>query len=197
MGHEIKIQAEILSDDVCQFTIDRAVYPDKSWYFSDKDDAKGSPLVGKLFEIENIMAVLISDNVVKVIKTGFDDWMPIAKQIGSTIRTQLESGEPAIAGNLGADLPPEDEIRAQVQRVVDEQINPSVAQHGGYVELLDVKENRIFLQLGGGCQGCGMAYVTLRQGIEKAIREAVPQVGEIFDVTDHAGGRNPYYAPTK
>ena len=91
----------------------------------------------------------------------------------------------------------DDEIRTKVQEIFDTQINPAVAAHGGMVDLLDVKDNKIYLRMGGGCQGCGMADVTLRQGIEEAIRQALPQVDEILDVTDHAAGDNPYYTPSK
>jgi Fe/S biogenesis protein NfuA len=84
-----------------------------------------------------------------------------------------------------------------VQQILDAEINPAVAMHGGFVTLLDVKDGVAFIQMGGGCQGCGMVDVTLKQGIEVRIREAVPQIREIVDSTDHAGGRNPYYRPSK
>jgi len=84
-----------------------------------------------------------------------------------------------------------------VQRILDDEINPAVAQHGGFVTLLDVKDGVVYVQMGGGCQGCGMVNVTLRQGIEVRIREAVPSIREVVDSTDHAGGTNPYYRPSK
>jgi Fe/S biogenesis protein NfuA len=84
-----------------------------------------------------------------------------------------------------------------IQRVLDTQINPGVATHGGYVTLLDVKDDIAYIALGGGCQGCGMADVTLKQGIEVMIREAVPEIRQIIDTTDHASGTNPYYQPAK
>jgi Fe/S biogenesis protein NfuA len=90
-----------------------------------------------------------------------------------------------------------DPLAKAVQEVIDTKINPSVASHGGFIALLDVKDNKAYIQLGGGCQGCGMADVTLKQGIEVMIKEAVPQISEILDTTDHAGGTNPYYAPSK
>jgi len=86
---------------------------------------------------------------------------------------------------------------AAVQRVLDDEINPAVASHGGWVSLLDVKDDVVFIQLGGGCQGCGMVDVTLKQGIEVRIRELVPGIREVVDTTDHAGGSNPYYRPSK
>jgi len=84
-----------------------------------------------------------------------------------------------------------------VQQVIDTRINPGVAMHGGNVTLLDVKDDVAYIALGGGCQGCGMADVTLKQGIEVMIREAVPEIRQIVDTTDHAGGTNPYYQPSK
>ena len=86
---------------------------------------------------------------------------------------------------------------AKIQELIDTQINPGVASHGGHVELIDVKDNVVYILLGGGCQGCGMVDVTLKQGIEVMIKEAVPEIHEVIDTTDHAGGNNPYYQPTK
>ena len=90
-----------------------------------------------------------------------------------------------------------DAVAQAVQKVLDDEINPAVASHGGHVALLDVKDDVAYIQLGGGCQGCGMVDVTLKQGIEVRIREAVPSIREIVDTTDHAGGKNPYYQPSK
>ncbi len=84
-----------------------------------------------------------------------------------------------------------------VQKVIDAQINPAVASHGGHVTLLEVKDDTAYIALGGGCQGCGMADVTLRHGIEAMIKEEVPEIRQIVDTTDHAGGTNPYYQPSK
>ena len=92
---------------------------------------------------------------------------------------------------------PTDELRDKIQKVIDELINPGVAMHGGHVALLDVKDNKVYLQLSGGCQGCGMADVTLKQGIEATLREEVSPDLELVDTTDHAGGTNPYYSPGK
>jgi Fe/S biogenesis protein NfuA len=90
-----------------------------------------------------------------------------------------------------------DPTAQKVQQVIDERINPGVASHGGWVELLDVQSDTAFLRLGGGCQGCGMVDVTLKQGIEVMIKEEVPEILHVIDQTDHAGGRNPFYQPSK
>ena len=90
-----------------------------------------------------------------------------------------------------------DPIALQIQRIFDEQINPQIAAHGGYVQLLDVQGNRAYIEMGGGCQGCGMANVTLKQGVEVAVREQLPEIEELVDITDHNSGDNPYYKPSK
>ena len=92
---------------------------------------------------------------------------------------------------------PELEMKDKVQQLLDQSINPAVANHGGYVQLIDVKDNVVYIQMGGGCQGCGMADVTLKAGIERMIKEEIPEVVEVLDTTDHASGNNPYYTPGK
>ncbi|MBN2112789.1 MAG: NifU family protein [Acidimicrobiia bacterium] len=84
-------------------------------------------------------------------------------------------------------------LEARVSAVLDHEINPSIAGHGGFAQLAEVEGSDVYLSLGGGCQGCGMAQVTLRQGIEVALRHWCPEVGAVLDVTDHASGENPYY----
>ncbi len=87
-------------------------------------------------------------------------------------------------------------VEEQIQHVLDEEVNPMVASHGGVVSLLEVKDNNAYLEFGGGCQGCGMIDVTLKQGVEVMIREQVPEIEAIYDITDHAEGDNPYYQPS-
>ena len=90
-----------------------------------------------------------------------------------------------------------DDLAIRLQQLIDESINPGIAAHGGYVTLIDLKDRVAYLEMGGGCQGCGLASVTLTQGIETAVREAIPEIERIVDTTDHAAGENPYQAPEK
>jgi Fe/S biogenesis protein NfuA len=90
-----------------------------------------------------------------------------------------------------------EEMKTKIQEVIDTMINPAIAGHGGWVELIDVQDNRVYLQMGGGCQGCGAADVTLKSGIERLLKEEVPEIAEVLDTTDHASGTNPYYTPGK
>ena len=88
---------------------------------------------------------------------------------------------------------PDGRIAAKIEQVLAEQVNPSLAMHGGAATLIDVMDGIAFLELTGGCQGCSMADVTMKNGIEKSIRESVPEVKELRDVTEHANGTNPYF----
>jgi Fe-S cluster biogenesis protein NfuA len=195
---EIAIIGEPTSNPAtCKFTVDRPVYPGGSAYFGNRDAAAASPLASSLFEIPQVENVLVADNQITVTKSGFDPWPAVGKQIGTRIREHVRSGKPAVNEEFSRSIPGEDEIRRRVQDLLNSEINPAVGMHGGYVELIDVKKNSIYIRMGGGCQGCGAADVTLKQGIEKSIRNLVPQVGEILDTTDHAAGRNPYYQPSK
>lgn len=85
-------------------------------------------------------------------------------------------------------------IAERVQRLIDTELNPAVAAHGGMMQLMGVQDNKVLLSFGGGCHGCGMVDVTLKQGVEARIKELIPEVDEVVDTTDHATGETPYYA---
>lgn len=122
---------------------------------------------------------------------------------GGLVLDNPNSPSPAVgaAGAAGAaGRPPADlsgDVAQRVLQVLDSQINPSIAAHGGRAELVAVEENTAYLRLSGGCQGCGMASVTLSQGIEVVIKEQIPEITRVVDVTDHASGENPYFESAK
>ena len=98
------------------------------------------------------------------------------------------------------DLPPIEltgDVSDRVGQVIEGQLNPVIANHGGSTELVAVEGDVAYIRLNGGCVGCGMAQVTLRQGVEAAIVAAVPEIERVVDVTDHAAGTNPYYQPAQ
>ena len=118
---------------------------------------------------------------------------------GGLVLDNPNSPSPAV-GVAGASRPPADlsgDVAQRVLQVLDGQINPSIASHGGHAELVAVEEGTAYLRLSGGCQGCGMASVTLTQGIEVVIKESVPEITNVVDVTDHASGENPYFESAK
>ena len=191
---EIRIMATPVTTASCKFTVDRPVYAEGSFYFGSKEKGQASPLAKRLFDIEGVMSVLISHDEVTVNKGGNFEWQDVGKQVGAAIREHMRSGEPAVGEDLVSSIPPAEELRGKIEEVLENEVNPAVAGHGGVVTLIDVQDNNVFIKMGGGCQGCGMAAVTLKHGVETAIRQAVPEVGAIYDTTDHAAGRNPYYA---
>jgi Fe-S cluster biogenesis protein NfuA len=155
--------------------------------------AEGSPLLEKLFEIDGIKEVMVSGGTLTVSKTTPDPWPVIGKKIGAVVREQVAAGGTLIDPEIAQKTPSEEEIKSRIEKLFEEQINPAIASHGGFVELADVDGTTVYLRLGGGCQGCASANATLRQGIEQAIRQEIPEVTGVVDVTDHAAGMNPYY----
>jgi Fe/S biogenesis protein NfuA len=84
-------------------------------------------------------------------------------------------------------------LALRVQEVLDDRVNPSLASHGGVVSLVDIQEARVVLRFGGGCQGCGMADVTMKDGVSAQLKQQIPEISEVVDATDHASGETPYY----
>jgi Fe/S biogenesis protein NfuA len=119
--------------------------------------------------------------------------LPTLPMSPGTARPGTPAGppRPSPAGGLDTD------IARRVMAVLDRDVNPAIASHGGHADLAAVEGTTAYLRLGGGCQGCGMATVTLSQGIEVAITQAVPEINRVVDVTDHASGTNPYFEPAK
>ena len=109
-----------------------------------------------------------------------------------------ESGfevRPARARRPGSAKPPgipTGPIADRVRNVLETQVNPAIAAHGGMISLVDVEETDVYVEMSGGCQGCALSRMTLKQGVERMLREAVPELTAVHDVTDHASGDNPY-----
>ena len=93
----------------------------------------------------------------------------------------------------GAHLELTGTVAEQVQQLLAEEINPALAAHGGFAELKGVEDDKVYVTMGGGCQGCAVSAMTLRDGISRSIKEAIPEVTEVVDVTDHDAGENPFY----
>ena len=163
-----------------EFTYDLALRPlDTAGPDDEVQDVDGLPVVIAGSDAESLRGATI-------------DWSDDLMQGGLTVsnpnRPQVVT---AAAGNgeLSGD------VETRVAQVIDRRINPAIAQHGGRAMLDHVEGEIAFVRLGGGCQGCGMATVTLDQGIESAILESVPEIRQVVDVTDHTAGENPYYQP--
>jgi Fe-S cluster biogenesis protein NfuA len=201
---EIRITAEPVDDNRCKFVVSQPVFAGGVRRFTGPDDAPGSPLAEAIFAIPglNVSELIVSGNIVTVVKQSPAPWQAVGKAVGSAIRTAMTAGgqavtparQPAPGEGLAVS---DDQLYEQVAKVFDEQVNPMVARHGGRVELIDVQDAVVMLRMGGGCQGCGMADVTLRQGIEGMLAQLVPAVRGIVDITDHTSGANPYFQASK
>ena len=143
-----------------------------------------------------------------VIYRGFKDGVVLLEMVGSGyglkdgVENMLRHYVPEVTGvgdfreaeaKPGLDTP----AGKAIQALLDDTVNPSVASHGGHIALVDVREDTAYIRLEGGCQGCGMADVTLKQGVATEIQRVAPEIVTVLDVTDHAGGDNPYYQPGK
>ena len=199
MDPEITITAEPVDTTRCKFVVSKLLHAGGLRRFTSRDEANGSPLAEALFAIPSagVSEVVVAGNVVTVIKTSPDPWQAVGRQVGQAIRAALASGTPPVAPKLTQGSVGDDELYERVATLFDEQVNPMVARHGGRVELIDVQDGAVLLRMSGGCQGCGMADVTLRQGIEGMLARFVPEVTGVVDVTDHAAGANPYFQGAK
>lgn len=118
------------------------------------------------------------------------DYVERVNESGFEVQTVAAAAPPRTARPEGA---PQGEIAERVRAVLDTQVNPAIAGHGGSISLVDVRDTEIFVQMSGGCQGCAMSRMTLRQGVERMLKEAVPELTAVNDVTDHASGENPFF----
>ena len=195
---EIRITAEPADNHRCKFVVSVPLLEAGARQFASAAEAAGSPLAEALFALPGITQVLVSGHTVTVTKGDTAPWQVTGKAVGAAIRSVLSSGQPPVAEAAGASDPgADDRLFDKVSMIFDSRINPMVAGHGGRVDLIDVQDGIVMLRLMGGCQGCGMADVTLRQGIEATLRQVAPEVRGVVDVTDHARGANPYFASSK
>jgi Fe-S cluster biogenesis protein NfuA len=158
-----------------------------------KDEAMGSPLSEKLFEIEHVTQIQLIGHLLVVTRSG-GAWEEIVPQVEAVLTAYFISGLALTREEvedrmmlIGRSTP------EKIQYLLDRQISPGIADHGGFVNLVSIKDNIVYLRLGGGCQGCGAADFTLRQGIESIIKQHVPEITRVVDLTDHKAGLNPYY----
>ncbi|MCZ6917490.1 MAG: NifU family protein [Gemmatimonadetes bacterium] len=194
MTDSITISAEPLDGTRYRFLVSEPVHAigPGAYRFVSQADAAGVPVAEAVLGVPGIVEVVLSDRGVEVEKNPSFEWCDLEEQVQYAIGT-------AIAG-MNAPAPREsqamddDMMYDVVAEVFRREINPSVASHGGAVELIDVQDATVVLRMQGGCQGCGMANVTLRQGIEGSLKRALPSLKGIQDVTDHSAGSNPYFA---
>jgi Fe-S cluster biogenesis protein NfuA len=199
MNDTLTISSEVdkRNPSICRFTVNRTLHIGTA-SFDNKAQTEQSLLAQKLFEIEGITRVQLIGHLLVLSKAPKQAWDELVKRVEAILEAFLVSGFALSQEQV------EDRMmlmgrgtREKIQYLLAHKINPGVAAHAGFVELIDVKDNNVYIRLGGGCQGCGAADFTLRQGIEEIIRKEVPEILHVLDVTDHAAGTNPYYRAAK
>lgn len=133
-------------------------------------------------------AVLVDEASVKRLDGASVDFVETLQESGFQVTPDPDAVKAAVAAAA-----PSGEIADRVRQVLDTEVNPAVAAHGGAINLVDVQGNEVYIEMAGGCQGCAMSRMTLRQGVERMVSQAVPEVTAIHDVTDHMSGENPYF----
>ncbi len=131
------------------------------------------------------LTIVVQEEFVPRLEGATVDFVQRVNESGFEVSlgTTPQSAAPALIGPLAE----------RVRTVLETEINPAIASHGGSITLVGVEDTEIYLEMSGGCQGCAMSRVTLRQGVERMVRQAVPEVSVIHDVTDHSSGENPFF----
>jgi Fe/S biogenesis protein NfuA len=129
--------------------------------------------------------VFVKEGDVARLEGATIDFVDRVNESGFEVRTVTPS-----VSRAGA---PEGEIADRVRQVLEAQVNPAIAAHGGMISLVDVKETEVFVEMSGGCQGCALSRMTLSQGVERMLRQSIPELTAVHDVTDHDSGMNPYF----
>jgi len=141
--------------------------------------------------VQGGLSVVVAANSIDTMRGAVLDLPRAASQGGFVIKNP---NRPAPVNPLeGRDIELTGDIPDKVTQLLEEVINPGLAQHGGFAALVGVDDTTVFLTMGGGCQGCAMSAATLRDGITASIYESIPEVTDVVDVTDHNAGDNPFY----
>ncbi len=199
---------DIGNPDVRKFQFDQLISNTEVEYPSSVS-AQHSPLANKIFGFPWTSSVKVSKDHVVVTKQDWVDWDVLAEPLAGLIKEHFEMQRAEGVQEFEENPPPptqnaklshselseklaQDPRAVTVQKVLDTDINPMVASHGGKITLVDVGEDSVYVRLEGGCQGCSSSQATLKQGVELAIKRALPEVKNVIDVTDHAAGDNPF-----
>jgi Fe-S cluster biogenesis protein NfuA len=197
----IRAQASASDPQVMGFVLDAPLQAGRAARFDGPGDpTDAAPLARALFDCAGVIRVEVSETTIWVRKDPGADWAALKPAIAAAIRQVLDE----TITPLGRDDPQSDTVAEAdtrdapllraVRDLLERQVNPSVAAHGGHIAAERVEGGTVYLRMSGGCQGCAASAATLRQGVERMLRAALPQIDEIVDVTDHEAGSTPFYA---
>lgn len=201
----LNITATIHGVGLLELKLERPLFKNHNLIFETPDEAKGAPLVEEIFGISGINEVFLSDDLVRLRLSGEIEARGVAREVGALIRKYDSQGEMLPLNFIETfekwkksdkEQPQEYETGEMVEQIKDlvaNQVNPVLAEHKGFVEVLGVKNFRLYVRMGGGCQGCGAAKQTLGHTVSSMVRKRFPEIREIIDLTKHEEGLNPFY----
>ena len=188
----IRAQNSASDENAMGFVLDAPLQSGSPLRFDAPD---GPPLARALFAIPGVRRIEVTGATIWAKKTEAADWDKLKPAIAAVIRHVLDETEtPLLWEDAPDDADPDAVLFREVEDLLDRQVNPAVAAHGGQISVDRVESGTVYLRMSGGCQGCAASSATLREGVERMLRAALPQIREIVDVTDHAAGSNPFYA---
>ena len=186
----IRAQSSAGDPDVVGFILDAPIQDGASVRFEAAGDA---PLAGALFTLAGVVRVEVSGATIWVKKHAEADWGSLKPAIAGAIREVLDETDAPLGQDRRIKTTPDQDLLGAVENLLNQQVNPAVAAHGGHISVDRVEGGTVYLRMSGGCQGCAASAATLREGVERILRAALPQIDKIVDVTDHAAGENPFY----
>ncbi len=192
--NEITITAEPQArPDQCLFRFDRKLYSGVFYTSDPVWSEEWAPFAAAVFSVGGIRGVSLKDDQLLItLVEKPDDWRETARGVGQASRDFLQNSQDLVKEGATEAQKGDDLLRQRAQTVIDERLNPGLASHGGFIDIVDSEGRSLFLNMGGGCQGCSSAAATMVQGVETALRDAVPELDQIVDATNHAMGANPY-----
>jgi NFU1 iron-sulfur cluster scaffold homolog, mitochondrial len=195
MAEPVKVIARPVDDIRCTLLLSRPVRLAGVRRYTSTGETGDEPIARAVLDVPGIAEVVVAGDQVTVTRGRTSPpWSDLVAQLRYAVRAAMEQPD-SDSGLTGSAPESDDAMFEAADRICRTKINAWVAQHGGRVELIDVQEGTAVLRLSGGCQGCAMARVTLSQGVEAALRRAIPSLRGIRDVTDHDAGARPYFRP--
>jgi Fe-S cluster biogenesis protein NfuA len=195
MSAPVKVIAKPVDGSRCTLVLSRPVRLSGVRRYTSGDDTSDAPVAKALLGAPGVTEVVVAGDELTITKSASaPPWSDLVAQLRYAVRAAMEQPDP-VAAAAPAGLPDDDAVYQVADHVCRTEINHWVAQHGGKVEVVDVQDGMVVLRMSGGCQGCGMARVTLSQGVEAALRRAIPGLRGVRDVTDHGAGSRPYFRP--
>ncbi len=193
MSVQIDSEIDRRDPDLCRFTSPRTLYVGTRTVETE-GSAANLPLAQKIIALEGVRKIQLIGRLLVVHKTPDRNWDDLGREIEFVLTSYLISGEALTADDVEQQMMLIGRsTQEKIQYLIDAQINPGVAEHGGSVQVVEVNDDKVYLRLHGGCQGCSAADFTLKQGIEAIVKRAVPEIQQVIDLTNHSAGLSPYY----